>query len=52
MTVHVGPEYAMGKDLTSSNQKDIQENKDRIVQARAEMSDKNKEKSKDKSRDI
>ena len=43
---------SMGKDLTSSNEKDIQENKDRIAQARAEMSDKNKDKSKDKSRDI
>jgi hypothetical protein len=42
----------MGKDLTSSNEKGIQENKDRIAQARAEMSDKNKDKSKDKSRDI
>jgi hypothetical protein len=43
---------SMGKDLTLSNEKDIQENKDRIAQARAVMSDNNKEKSKDKSRDI
>ncbi|MBA6397587.1 hypothetical protein [Colwellia sp. BRX10-4] len=43
---------SIGKDLTSSNEKGIQENKDRIAQARAEMSDKNKDKSKDKSRDI
>ena len=43
---------AMGKDLISSNEKDIQENKDLIAQSRTEMSDKNKEKRKDESRDI
>jgi len=42
---------SMGKDLTSSNEQDIQENKDRIAQARVAMSDKKKDKSKDKSRD-
>ena len=43
----------MGNDFTiSPTQQEIQENKKRITEARAEMNSKNQEKSKDKSRDI